>query len=88
MTGKVLPFERPAHRTAQPEPSMVTREETAGRGLSFTLTIGIEAIARAMLEAQHRGESLAEEGWSPADDTDACLADADGFLYADDDGPD
>ncbi len=88
MTGKVLPFERPAHRKAQPEPSMVTREETAGRGLSLTLTIGIEAIARAMLEAQHRGESLAEEGWSPADDTDAYLADADGFLYADDDGPD
>ncbi len=88
MTGKVLPFARPAHREAQPEPSMVTREETAGRGLSFTLTIGIEAIARAMLAAEHRGESLAEEGWSPADDTDADLADADGFLYADDDGPD
>ena len=88
MTGKLLPFARPAHRTPQPEPSMVTRTETAGGGLSFTLTIGTEAIARAMLEAEYRGEPLAEEGWSPADDTDEALADADGFLYADDDGPD
>ncbi len=88
MTGKLLPFARPAHPTPQPEPSMVTREETAGGGLSFTLTIGTEAIARAILEAEHRGEPLAAEGWSPADDTDEDLADADGFLYADDDGPD
>ena len=54
----------------------------------MTLPIGIKAIARARLEAEHRGESLAEEGWAPADDPDAYLADADGFLYADDDGPD
>ncbi len=88
VTGKLLPFARPAPRTAQPEPSLVTRDETAGRGLSVTLTIGMEAIARAMLEAEHRGESLVEEGWSPDDDPDADLTDADGFLYADDDGPD
>ena len=30
-------------------------------------------------------ESLAEEGWSPADDPDADIADAGGFLYADED---
>ena len=87
MTATILPFARPAPCTPQPAPSMVTREDTAGRGLSFTLTIGTEAIARAMLEAEHRGEPLAEDVWSPADDPDDDLADADGFLYADDDGP-
>ena len=86
MTGKLLPFARPATRTPQPEPSMVTREETAGGGLSFSLTIGYEAVARAMLEAEQRGTPLVEHTWSPPDDTE--LVDADGFLYADDDGPD
>ena len=88
MTATILPFARPAHRTPQPEPSMVTREDTAGGGLCVTLTIGAEAIVRAMLKAEHRGEPLVEEVWSPADGTDADVADADGFLYADDDGPD
>ena len=70
---------------------MVTRKETAGGGLSVTLTIGVEAIARAMLEleeAEHRGDPPADQICSPADETDDDLADADGFLYADDDGPD
>ena len=71
-----------------PEPSLVTREETAGGGLCFTPTIGLEAIARAMLEAEHRGTPLVKEGWPPPDDTDDDLTDPDGFLYADDDGPD
>ena len=79
MTGKLLPFDRPTPPEPEPEPTMVTREERPG-GLSFTLTIGHEAIERAMLE----GAPLAE--WSPPDDVE--LADADGFLYADDDGPD
>ena len=87
MTGKILPFARPAHRKPQPASSMVTREETAGGGLSFTLTIGLEAVARAMLEGEHHGTPLVEETWSPPDDTDDDLADADGFIYADDDGP-
>ena len=34
MTGKVLPFARPAPRTPQPERSMVTCEDPAGGGLS------------------------------------------------------
>ena len=33
---------------------MVTREETAGGGLSFTLAIGTEAIARATVDAATR----------------------------------
>ena len=53
-SAKVLPFARPVPRTSQPEPSMVTREETAGGGLSFTLAIGTEAIARATVDAATR----------------------------------
>ena len=84
-TGKVLPFARPAPGT--PKPGTLVRTEHPGGGLSFTLTIDPAAVARAMLEAEHRGEPLAAEVWSPAEDTDDDLADADGFLYADDDGP-
>ena len=85
MTGKLLPFARPALRTPQPEPTMVTREETTGGGLSFTLTIGLEAIDRELAKARLTDAQL-EELWSPPEEID--LADADGFLYADDDGPD
>ncbi len=45
-------------------------------------------VARTSAIVPNVTGSPAEEGWSPADDTDAYLADADGFLYADDDGPD
>ncbi len=54
MTAKLLPFTRPAPRTPEPEPTLVTREETAGGGLSFTLAIGTEAIARATVDAATR----------------------------------
>ena len=80
MTGTLLPFARPAPHEEEPEATLVTRERTAAPGLSFTLTIGHEAIAR---ELAHRGPPPT---WSPPDDLD--LTDADGFLYADDDGPD
>ncbi len=53
-SAKVLPFARPVPRTSQPEPSIVTRDETAGGGLSFTLAIGTEAIARATVDAATR----------------------------------
>ena len=84
MTDKLLPFERPAPDAAEPEPTLVTREEPAGGGLSFTLTIGVEAIEREMAQARLSDAQL-EELWSPPEEID--LIDPDGFLYADDDGP-
>ena len=80
MTGKLLPFDRPAPPDPEPEATLVTRQRTAAPGLSFTLTIGHEAIAR---ELAHSGPPPA---WTPPDDTDRI--DPDGFIYADDDGPD
>ena len=89
MTGKILPFARPASGKPQPESSMVTREERPAGDVSFTLTIDAEEIVRAILseeftqlEAEQRSERLAGEDASQADNTDA-----NGFLYADDDGP-
>ncbi len=80
MTAKLLPFARPAPPAPEPERTMVTRDERPG-GLSFTLTIGAEAIERAMLS------STLLAARSPPDDTDGDLADANGFLCANDDGP-
>ena len=57
MTGKLLPFARPE---PQPEQSMLTRERTAAPGLSMTLTIGYEAIDRALPSAP-----LAPDAWTP-----------------------
>jgi len=84
MTDKILPFARPTPPTPEPEQTLVTREQTAGGGLSFTLTIGIEAIEREMAKARLTGAQL-EELWSPPEEIE--LVDPDGFLYADDDGP-
>ena len=53
-SAKVLPFARPAPRAPQPEPSMVTRDETAGEGRSLTLAFGTEAITRATVDAATR----------------------------------
>ena len=85
MTGKLLPFDRPAPHEEEPEATLVTRERTAAPGLSFTLTIGVEAIEREMAQARLTDAQL-EELWSPPDETD--VIDPDGFIYADDDGPD
>ena len=46
MTGKLLPFARPAPRT--PKPGTVVRQETTGGGLSFTLQIDTDELARAI----------------------------------------
>ena len=88
MTGKLLPFARPAPRT--PKPGTVVRQETTGGGLSFTLQIDTDELARAIpvreteqLEDESRQDDAGGGDASPVDDTDA-----DGFLYADDDGPD
>ena len=40
MTAKLLPFDRPAPQEPPLEQPVVTRDTTAGGGLSFTLTIG------------------------------------------------
>ena len=82
MTGKLLPFAPPA--PPPPEHTLATRERTDG-GLSYTLTIGVEAIERELAKARLSGAQL-ETLWSPPDETDQ--VDRDGFLYADDDGPD
>ena len=81
MTGKLLPFAPPA--PPPPEQTLVTRERTGG-GLSYTLTIGVEAIDRELAKAKRSGAPL-EEIRSPPDETDQ--VDRDGFLCADDDGP-
>ena len=84
MTAKLPPFDRPDPHPPDPEPTLVTRRETAGGGLSFTLTIGIEAIERELRKPPLTRAQL-DALWSPPEEVDE--VDPDGFIYADDDGP-
>ncbi len=47
---------------------MATRTETAGGGVSFKITIGQEAIERAILQGKHHGEPLNEKNSASATD--------------------
>ena len=87
MTGKLLPFARPAPRT--PKPGTVVRQETTGGGSrSHCRSTPTSSHVRSPSERPSNwrtspGRTTPGGDASPVDDTDA-----DGFLYADDDGPD
>ena len=63
-------------RTRPPAPEAVRPDRPAEQAY---LRFSGNSVHRLPLTA------LAEEGWSPADDPDADIADAGGFLYADED---